>query len=45
MGNESSRGGNGIGGKKGIVVVRDGTVIKVQDPNDDPDMKRIKVRY
>lgn len=42
MGNETSRGGNGVGGKKGIVVVRDGTVIKTQDPNDDPDMKRLK---
>ncbi|GMT14432.1 hypothetical protein PFISCL1PPCAC_5729 [Pristionchus fissidentatus] len=41
MGNESSR-SNGIGGKKGIVVVRDGTVIKVQDPSDDPDIKRLK---
>ncbi|GMR36451.1 hypothetical protein PMAYCL1PPCAC_06646 [Pristionchus mayeri] len=42
MGNESSRGGNGVGGKKGVVVVRDGTVIKTQDPNDDPDMVRLK---
>lgn len=42
MGNESSRGGNGIGGKKGVVVVRDGTIIKAQDPNDDSDMKRLK---
>ncbi|GMS84227.1 hypothetical protein PENTCL1PPCAC_6402 [Pristionchus entomophagus] len=42
MGNDQSRGGNGLGGKKGIVVVRDGTVIKTQDPEDDPDMKRLK---